>query len=91
MKLHQINQSNTQLLAQVLRFASSDDIILFYEDGVYLLTQTNTLPSLSISLFALKEDVHARGLSQSILPDVTLIDYDDWVSLSETHDSIPWH
>jgi sulfur relay protein TusB/DsrH len=91
MKLHQINQSNTQLLAQALRFATSDDIFLFYEDGVYLLAQTGSLPSLSIPCFALKEDVIARGLTQTIQPEVTLIDYEDWVSLSETHVSVPWH
>jgi len=89
--LHTVNKTAADdALAACLRVASSGDSLLLIEDGVY---QAAALAKLAqtqqLQLFALQEDVTARGLS---LPSaVTPIGYAQFVELACQHKrSVSW-
>ncbi len=90
MTLHQFNQCNTELLNQALTLASNEDVFLFYEDAVYLLKSSNNTFS-GYTTYAIQEDVIARGITDRLPTSIQLINYDEWVTLTENHKSIAWH
>lgn len=82
-------------LETCLRIAPSGEPILLYEDGVYGVapgTKAEALVREALQahpIYALKADLEARGLRQSI-EGVKVIDYDGFVALVEEHDVVPW-
>lgn len=72
------------LSAMVRLFAPGDDVLLL-QDGVLAALEGSpaleVLLNAPISLFALKEDLDARGLFGQISTSVTAIDYTDFVAL----------
>lgn len=89
--LHTVNKTSANdALAACLRVASSGDTLLLIEDGVY---QASTLvrhpQAKTLRLFALQEDITARGLS---LPaTITPIGYAQFVDLACQHErSVSW-
>ena len=89
--LHTVNKSAADdALAACLRVASSGDSLLLVEDGVYQASMLAEHPrAQALKLFALREDVDARGIS---LPcTVTPIDYAQFVELACQHRrSVSW-
>ncbi|MGS2722451.1 sulfurtransferase complex subunit TusB [Porticoccus sp. GXU_MW_L64] len=80
MILHTVNKSpfDHQAYQSCRRNLACDDLLLLLEDGVYgVLTE---LPSNKV--FALRGDIQARGLSNKVPPQVTLVDYPDFVQLA---------
>ncbi|QCR34805.1 sulfurtransferase complex subunit TusB [Nissabacter sp. SGAir0207] len=73
----------------LLRLAGEGDDLLLMQDGVLAgLTGSAALDLLlaaPISLFALKEDVEARGLTGQISDKIALVDYTIFVTLTVKH------
>ena len=90
MILHTLNKHAHGVLRLCVSALAADDCLLLYEDGVYAALAGGEyreyfakLPT-GIKLYALIEDLEARGIADRI-PDVFLrITYRDFVSLSLT-------
>ncbi|MDR7344071.1 tRNA 2-thiouridine synthesizing protein B [Pantoea alhagi] len=79
----------------LLRMLRADDDLLLMQDGVLAgLQQSRLLPPLlqaPARLWALKEDVVARGLTAQISAKITVIDYNDFVTLTvKQQQQMPW-
>jgi tRNA 2-thiouridine synthesizing protein B len=91
--LHTLNASareQADLLARLLRCASSGDGILLIENGVYNLTDSNTLQAISdagLTLYCLQADLLARGLKQ-YEHGVRAVDDNEFVALSCSHQKV---
>lgn len=92
--LHTINKSpfsNTSL-SSCIKICSKNDAILLLEDGVFgALTsapdaeQLQQLIDSGTRIFAITDDVKARGLSNKLLPAIELVDYNSFVQLTIEH------
>ncbi|WP_036773590.1 sulfurtransferase complex subunit TusB [Photorhabdus australis] len=73
----------------IFNLLTGDDDILFIQDGVLAGIEGNhylpTLISSGITLYALKEDIEARGLFGQVSDKVQVIDYTDFVNLTVKH------
>lgn len=94
--LHLLTQSPFQfdilLLFNILK--KSDDILLI-QDGIILAIKGNVylkkIKQLSINLYVLKEDVCARGFYDKLSNIFTIIEYKDFVKLTERNKTqIKW-
>jgi tRNA 2-thiouridine synthesizing protein B len=82
---HFITDENQLLNLQAA--ITSGDVILLIEDGVYLAT-TATAQRFTGRMQALIEDVQARGITAHIPSAILLIDYAQFVALTENHTPI---
>ncbi|ABZ76639.1 DsrH family protein [Shewanella halifaxensis HAW-EB4] len=90
MILHLIQDSPEQssALKACLRYATKQDCILLSGNGVNsLLKQTLRSQLSEYTCVALQEDVEARGL-MGFLNDIKLVNYNEFVALSLTHDKV---
>lgn len=91
--LHIIQTSpfQSQTLEACLQNSSVSDVILFIENGVLALLHHSQFSHQlakqqeSITLYALKSDVDARGIAEQIIANVELIDYKTFVELTIAH------
>ena len=86
--LHTINKSGSHsALDSCLKVVQDQDSVLLIEDGVYLLNRIAGLPlTAGITVYALREDLQARGFSESELPSgIAAIGYDEFVALVCKH------
>ena len=79
----------------LLRMLRAEDDLLLMQDGVVAGLQDNRLlPQLlqaPARLWALKEDLEARGLTAQISAKITVIDYNDFVALTvKQQQQMPW-
>lgn len=86
---------NKPALEQARLFFSSGDDILLIEDAVYIgIEQINSQEAKKDPedhYLYLKEDIEARGLSNLVEIGTQLIDYNEFVSLTEKHEqSLTW-
>ncbi len=96
MILHTINKSPTSdsTFNSCLRCAAEHDTILLFEDGIYgAIVGTQAEPMIKQALqhyriCALKEDLVARGFSRGLIDGIDVIDYQDFVDLTVTHDKV---
>lgn len=92
--LHTINKSpysNTSL-ASCLQVCTKYDAILLLEDGVFgaskgspLAEQLQRLIADNIKVYAMINDVKARGIGEKLLDNIQLIDYENFVQLTIEH------
>lgn len=84
--LHIINKApDHPRFSACLQSLAGDDTLVLIENAVAALVYENlALPP----CYALHQDVNARALSQSSMPDVKIIDYAGLVALTETHQRI---
>ena len=77
--------------AALLRLLSEGDELLLLQDGVTAAVDGNryleSLRNAPIKVYALNEDLIARGLTGQISNDIILIDYTDFVRLTVKHPS----
>ncbi|EXJ11373.1 sulfurtransferase complex subunit TusB [Nitrincola nitratireducens] len=88
--LHTLNQapSNASLMQSCLSSLQPDDTLLLIEDGVYWLLDTHRAKfPIALNIKALRLDAQARGLLP-LVAEVDLIEMDEFVHLSVTHDKI---
>jgi tRNA 2-thiouridine synthesizing protein B len=95
MILHTVNKSSfhNNSLDACLRVAQAGCGIVLIEDGVYAATdlQNNRLTEQILSahtVYALVPDLKARGLLARVLPGIELVDYQGFVALTESFDSV---
>lgn len=92
--LHTINKSpyahNT--LLSCLKVCTERDGVLLLEDGVFGATtfapgadELQMLSQRGVKVFALMNDIKARGLEEKLAPNITLIDYNTFVQLTLDH------
>lgn len=96
--LHIVNKSplQTRTLDSCLRVAShaKDGALLLVEDGVYAATKGNTLAAQvaqaakNMRVYALWPDLEARGMQDSVIDGVKLVDYGGFVDLVAEHSSV---
>ena len=97
--LHTINKPSQS--SPALSYAQSallpGDTLLFIEDGVFSLIENSQSCDIIKTLHdqhaitALLPDVRARGLNNRLPEWVTLVDYDGFVELTETHEkTLSW-
>lgn len=89
--LHTIARSPaSNLLSSCTPLLSRNDALLFLEDGVIYASRSDLLTNLEgkHKLFALKEDVTARGLQNKISANVELISIRKFVQLCCDHDKV---
>lgn len=78
--LHTLN--NPALLALCLRACQAGDSLLLLEDGVYCVMETKLPEQLDeVSVFALREDLEARGLQNRTEASITAVSMTDFVRL----------
>lgn len=87
--LHTLRQSPFQFdIHQMLPYLSPQDDLLLIEDGVYAALPGPVLASLGtmpIQIYALRQDIEARGLSAQISREITCVDYTEFVKLAVRH------
>lgn len=92
--LHTINKSpyahNT--LTSCLSVCTERDGILLLEDGVFGATtsapgadELQMLSQCGLKVFALMNDIKARGLEGKVAPNIELVDYNTFVQLTLDH------
>lgn len=89
--LHTLSRSpNSGLLADCLKTLGKGDSILFIEDGVYHCLQAEYLQPIPerVKLFALREDLQARGLVDRLPDAVDSVNTKRFVSLCCDHDKV---
>jgi len=94
--LHTVNKSpfEHQALETCLRFARKGSAVLLIEDGVYAVAKgTAVAPRIAealktVSIYALKPDVEARGMQNRVMDGVRLVDYGGFVDLVVEHNAV---
>jgi len=94
--LHTVNKSpfEHKALETCLRFARQGSAVLLIEDGVYAAAKgTSVSPRIeqalkSVTIYALKPDVEARGMQNRVMDGVRLVDYGGFVDLVVEHDAV---
>lgn len=97
MILHTVNKSPFQqtVLASCLRLIAPGDALLLIEDGVYGAlpghpqeSNLGQLAQRNIRVYALENDVLARALTARLLSTVSLVTFDEFVSMSVAADKV---
>ena len=94
--LHTVNKSpfEHKALETCLRFARKGSAVLLIEDGVYAAAKdTAVSPKMqealkTVSIYALKPDVEARGMQNRVMDGVRLVDYGGFVDLVVEHNAV---
>ena len=94
--LHTVNKSpfEHKALEACLKFARPGSAVLLIEDGVYAAAKdTAVSPQLqaalkTVSVYALKPDVEARGMQNRVMDGVRLVDYGGFVDLVAEHNAV---
>jgi tRNA 2-thiouridine synthesizing protein B len=91
MTLHVINKTTAHLWRDCITALAANDALLLLEDGVFaaIAGHENQLllqqPPLQLKLYALAEDLAARGITASTSPIFSSISYREFVALSLAH------
>lgn len=92
--LHTVNKSpfTHTTLASCLSICGQADGILLLEDGVFgamintpCADKLQSLMNSGVKVYALTNDIKARGLQEKLLDDIVLTDYTGFVQLSINH------
>lgn len=90
--LHTLHRSAWQSdFSSLLRLLEEGDALLLLQDGVTAAIEGSrfleSLQNTPITVYALKEDIEARGLGGQISDSVVRVDYTDFVRLTVKHAS----
>jgi len=94
--LHTVNKSpfDKNSLERAIGVAKDGSAVLLIEDGVYGAIKGATSSSLvegamkTVKVYALSEDVNARGVSDRLIDGVELVDYAGFVKLATEHSQV---
>ncbi len=94
--LHIVNKSpfERNALDSCLRFGRDGSAVLLIEDGVYAATRGNIAePKIKAALgqmkiYALRPDLEARGMQETVIEGVQLVDYGGFVDLVTSHNAV---
>lgn len=96
MILHLLNRSpaTSRVVEDTLAAMGPDDRLLLIEDGVLggLAAQADVFTGLTHRLYALREDLAARGLLERCGEHVNIVDVEGFVTLTEQADkTVSWY
>ena len=94
--LHTVNKSpfSNNALEICLKHAKQGSAVLLIEDGVYAATTGTTVSQrmldalATVSIYALKPDVEARGMQHRLMDGIKLVDYGGFVDLVVEHHAV---
>lgn len=94
--LHTVNKSpfDHNTFETCLKFARQGGAVLLIEDGVYAAARDTVVSKQvqeamkSVSIYALKPDVEARGMQNRVMDGVRLVDYGGFVDLVVEHNAV---
>ena len=94
--LHTVNKSpfDHNTFETCLKFARQGSAVLLIEDGVYAAARDTAVSKQvqealkSVSIYALKPDVEARGMQNRVMDGVRLVDYGGFVDLVAEHNAV---
>lgn len=89
--LHTISRSpSSALLASCTSLLEKGDGVVFIEDGIYHCTDSNKLSAIEtpVKLYALREDLIARGMLDRNAAKAEAINYDGFVQLCCEYDKV---
>ena len=94
--LHTVNKSpfECKTLETCLKFARQGSAVLLIEDGVYAAARDTAVSKQvqealkTVSIYALKPDVEARGMQNRTIDGVRLVDYGGFVDLVVEHNAV---
>ena len=94
--LHTVNKSpfEHRALESCLKFARRGSAVLLIEDGVYAAARDTAVSQQvqealkSVSVYALKPDVEARGMQHRVMDGIRLVDYGGFVDLVAEHNAV---
>ena len=94
--LHTVNKSpfDHNSFETCLKFARQGAAVLLIEDGVYAAAPDTAASTRgqeamkSVSIYALKPDVEARGMQNRVMDGVRLVDYGGFVDLVVEHNAV---
>jgi tRNA 2-thiouridine synthesizing protein B len=94
--LHTVNKSPFEhgCLGECLKFARKGSAVLLIEDGVYGAAKGTAVSKQveealkSVSIYALRPDVEARGMQHRVMDGIHLVDYGGFVDLVAEHDAV---
>jgi tRNA 2-thiouridine synthesizing protein B len=94
--LHTVNKSpfDNGTLRTCLKYARQGSAVLLIEDGVYAATKGTAVANEvqqamgSVSIYALRPDVEARGMQNRVMDGVRLVDYEGFVDLVVEHSAV---
>jgi tRNA 2-thiouridine synthesizing protein B len=94
--LHTVNKSpfDHNSFETCLKFARQGSAVLLIEDGVYAVAADTAVSKRvqealkSVSIYALKPDVEARGMQNRVMDGVRLVDYGGFVDLVVEHNAV---
>jgi tRNA 2-thiouridine synthesizing protein B len=94
--LHIVNKSpfERNSLESCLRFGRNGSAVLLIEDGVYAVTRGNAAePKVKeamreMQVYALRPDLEARGMQDTVIDGVKLVDYGGFVDLVAEHNTV---
>ena len=94
--LHIVNKSpfERNALDSCLRFGREGSAVLLIEDGVYAATRGNIAePKIKAALgqmkiYALRPDLEARGMQDTVVDGIELVDYGGFVDLVTGHNTV---
>jgi tRNA 2-thiouridine synthesizing protein B len=94
--LHTVNKSPFEhnVFETCLKFARQGSAVLLIEDGVYAAARDTAVSKQvqealkSVSIYALKPDVEARGMQNRVMNGVRLVDYGGFVDLVAEHNAV---
>jgi len=94
--LHTVNKSPFEhsALGACLKYARQGSAVLLIEDGVYAAARDTAVSKQvqealeSVSIYALKPDIEARGMQNRVMDGVRLVDYAGFVDLVVEHHAV---
>ena len=94
--LHTVNKSpfEHRSLETCLKFAQPGSAVLLIEDGVYAAARETTVSQRlqdalkSVTIYALRPDVEARGMQDRVMDGIRLVDYEGFVDLVVEHNAV---
>ena len=94
--LHTVNKSpfEKESMKSCLRLSADGSSILLIEDGIYAALEGTTFSDSikeamkSKKVYALQEDINARGVQSKLMDGVELVDYAGFVNLVTQHDKV---
>ena len=94
--LHTVNKSpfDHNTLETCLKFAKQGSAVLLIEDGVYAAVRETAIAKQvqdalkSVSIYALKSDLEARGMQHRVMDGIRLVDYGGFVELVVEHNAV---
>lgn len=99
--LHTVNKSPFEqaTLGQCLAIAQPDHSLILIENGVYAALNSHSLAqqlqqqiASGLAVYALKDDIDARGLTENFITDIKIIDMSKFVQLCCKHsNSQSWY